>query len=61
VPEFEVRLNPAELPWRIGELARVESLAEDGSSLASGAVRRDGEAIVLTCRPGVFQYRLGKE
>lgn len=61
VPEFEVRLNPAQLPWRIGALARVESLAEDGSSLASEAVRRDGEAIVITCRPGVFQYRLGKE
>jgi hypothetical protein len=58
VPEFEVRIRWDKLPWQLAEPATVEVVAEDGTIVGRDAARRDAGALVLVCRPGVFQYRL---
>ncbi|MHB1034423.1 MAG: glycoside hydrolase family protein [Pirellulales bacterium] len=57
-PKFTVHLRVAALPWRLPELTRIESLGEDGRVLKTEPVRRERDAIVVTCEPGVFAYRL---
>ena len=58
VPEFTVRLNPAKLGWGLAEPTHVESVAEDGRVLTREPVGRDGDDVLITCRGGVFRYRL---
>jgi len=57
-PEFTVRLRWAALPWRLPEPTGVEAVAEDGSLLSRRPLRREGDAVIVDCGPGVFCYRL---
>lgn len=57
---FDVRLRWAALGWSLPEPAFVEALAEDGRVLGREPVRREGDAIVLVCQPGVFCSRFVK-
>jgi hypothetical protein len=61
MPEFSLRVKPGELPWKIADPTRLEGFAEDGTAMAREPMGREGDAIVITCRPGVFQYRLSRE
>ncbi len=60
-PGFTVQLRWDELPWKLPQPAHVEQLAEDGSVADRQPVRRDGDAVVIECEPGVFAYRLVRE
>jgi len=60
-PKFSVRLLPAALPWKSPEATHVEALDEGGKVLDRQPVRRDGDAVVVQCEPGVFAYRLVRE
>jgi len=53
-----VRIHWSKLPWPLPEPAHVESLDETGNVTSRQPVRREGEAIVLKCKPGVFAYRV---
>jgi hypothetical protein len=57
-PKCGVRIEPARLPWRLPRLAHVEAIGEDGRSAGRRPAVRDGDAIVVTCEPGVFAYRV---
>jgi hypothetical protein len=57
-PKFSVRLLPAALPWKLPEATHIETLDESGKVLARQPVRREGDAVLLDCEPGVFAYRL---
>jgi len=60
-PKFAVRLHPAALPGRLPELTHVETIDEDGKASARSPVRREGDALLIECEPGVFGYRLTGE
>ncbi|MCR4412386.1 MAG: hypothetical protein NUV77_08180, partial [Thermoguttaceae bacterium] len=55
----EIRIRQAQLPWRLPELAQVETLAEDGRVLGRQALRRDRDVVIVTASPEAFAYRLG--
>ena len=57
-PEFAVRLRWAALPWQLPEPSHLEVVGEDSGVLSRRPVRREGEAFVVDCSPGVFCYRL---
>jgi hypothetical protein len=57
-PKFDVRLRWGELPWKLPAPTHVEQVAEDGHASERQAVRREGDAVVIQCEPGVFPYRL---
>ena len=59
-PKLAVRLRPAKLPWRLPELATVETMGEDGATGDPQPLQREGDALLLDCAPGVFAYRLRK-
>ncbi|MDR3635290.1 MAG: DUF5696 domain-containing protein [Isosphaeraceae bacterium] len=56
--ELSVTLHTKVLPWNAGMPNRVEAVAEDGRVLAGEQARRSGDDVAITCRPGVFRYRL---
>jgi len=53
-----VRIHWSKLPWPLPEPAHVEALDETGNVTSRQPVRREGEAIVLECKPGPFAYRV---
>ncbi len=55
---FDLRVRLKSLPWPSMEPNRLETLAEDGRVLSLAKLNRTGDEVVLTCQPGVFQYRL---
>ena len=57
-PEFTVQLRWAALPWQLPKPSHVEAVGEDSGVLSRRPVRREGEAFVVDCSPGVFCYRL---
>lgn len=57
-PEFTVQIDWARLPWALPTPARVQAIGLDGHELDSEAVRMGGGAVVLTCKPDVYEYRL---
>jgi hypothetical protein len=57
-PEFAVEIRWDDLPWKLPEPTRVETVAEDGSVIESRTVGREGGAVVIECKPGVFGYRV---
>jgi len=57
-PGPAVRIHWSKLPWPLPEPANVETLDESGNVTGRDPVRREGDAIVLECKPGVFAYRL---
>jgi hypothetical protein len=59
-PEFALRLRWSGLPWKLPRPTHAESIGEDGRVLDRATVAVDGEIIEIACKPGVFQYRLGK-
>jgi hypothetical protein len=50
---------PSAAEFRIGLV--IEVVSEDGKALKRDRVRRAGDCVVVTCEPGVFQYRLVEE
>jgi hypothetical protein len=36
----------------------VEAIGQEGQRLSLEAVQREGDTLVLTCQPEVFEYRL---
>ena len=57
-PEFTVRIDWAKLPWALPAPGSVHAIGFDGKPLYREAVQRDGEVVLLTCAPDVFEYRL---
>ncbi len=57
-PEFTVRIAWSKLPWALPIPTRVEAINLDGNVLRRETLQRDGDTVVLTCVPGVFEYRL---
>ena len=57
-PEYAVRIVPSKLPWPLPEIDRIEPIAQNGRAGDRRAVMREGDAVVVTCRPGDFAYRL---
>ncbi|MGB7295265.1 MAG: hypothetical protein WBC70_06705, partial [Candidatus Aminicenantales bacterium] len=55
-PEFTVAIRWTALPWPLGEPTAVKALAEDGGLVDRKPVRREGESVLIDCRPGVFRY-----
>ena len=53
-----MRIYWPKLPWPLPEPAHVETLDESGSVTSRNPARREGDAIVLECEPGVFAYRV---
>jgi hypothetical protein len=60
-PAFSVAIRWPALPWKLPEPTHVQALDEEDKVLSSKGVERNGEAITLTCEPGVFQYRLTRQ
>ncbi len=58
---LEVRVRLDALPWRVASPKRAEALTEAGSIAAHEPLKFAGNALVLTFRPGTFQYRLTSE
>ena len=46
------------LPWKLAEPTKVEAIDESGKVLSLRPIARDGQAVIVQCEPGVFQYRL---
>lgn len=57
-PKLTVRLRPAALPWRLGELTHIEAINEKGGASSRRPVRREGDVLIVECQAGVFGYRL---
>lgn len=57
-PAFSVRLNPAALPWNLGDLNTATTVSESGETLNQTPINRTDGAITLPCEPEVFQCRL---
>jgi len=57
-PNYVVRVRWPTLGWKLPEPRHVEAIDEDGKVLGRRPVKREGDAVVVECEPGVFAYRL---
>jgi hypothetical protein len=57
-PAFTLRIEWPKLPWTLPLSAQVEAIGQEGQRLSLEAVQREGDTLVLTCQPEVFEYRL---
>ena len=55
-PKFVIRVDSSKQKLLQGRLF-VEVLAEDGKVLRREPARREGDAVLIECEPGVFAYR----
>ena len=56
-PRATIKISPR-ANWASRDFRHVQTLSEDGKAGEQQPVKKDGNAIVLECEPGVFAYRL---